>query len=53
MLKSLETESQQFFKFQIPKKQWDFSDLFPYGVMGDQQGLINWYQYDLKEWIQA
>ena len=27
-----------FTKFQY--KPWYFADLFPYGVMGDQQGLI-------------
>ena len=21
-------------------KNWDFADLFPYGVIGDQQGII-------------
>ena len=32
------------------KKQWDFADVFPYGVMGNQQGLIGGNQYARKRW---
>ena len=30
---------------EISIKQMDFADLFPYGVIGDQQGLIGGNQY--------
>ena len=29
-------------------KQWNFTHLLPYGIMGDQQGLIDGNQYALK-----
>ena len=36
--------------YEITKKTY-FADLFPYGVMGDQQGLIDDNQHSLKGWV--
>ena len=35
---------------QFPLKTVNIADLFRYGVMGNQQGLIGWNLYAQKRW---